>query len=127
MKIIDDEAFFEYQTEWFKAQFQKGDPSGVWKDHKQVMFAYKIDKKDGFFTEIYMLRDMLNDVGIKRLNNAISARKKRLRKTGSMSIQMNVPKAIADKFNLMCQKRNLTQSDMFEKLLTGEVQMDMFN
>ena len=42
MKIIDDEAFFEYQTEWFKAQFQKGDPSGVWKDHKQVMFAYKM-------------------------------------------------------------------------------------
>jgi len=70
---------------------------------------------------------MINEVGLKRLNNAISARRKRDKKTGYRSIQLNVQSAIAEKFNLMCTNKNLTQSEMFEKLISGEVQMDMFH
>jgi len=126
MKIIDDEQFFEYQTEWFKTQFQKGDESGVWVDFKGVQTAYKMDRLNDFFSDVRHLRSMLNDTGFKRLNNAISARKKRLKKTGYKSIQLNVQDGIADKFNLMCQEKNMTQSELFEQLISGEVQMNMF-
>lgn len=127
MKIIDDEQFFEYQSEWFKTQFQKGEESGVWVDFKGVSNAFKIDRFNNFFDDVTHLRTMLNDTGLKRLNNAISARRKRLKKTGYKSIQLNVQGLIADKFNLMCKEKNLTQSEMFEQLISGEVQMDMFH
>lgn len=127
MKIIDDEQLFEYQTDWFKAQFQKGEVSGVWLDFKGVQNAYKMDRLNNFFDDVRHLRAMLNETGLKRLNNAISARKKRLKKTGYKSIQLNIQSSIADKFNLMCKERNLTQSEMFEQLISGEVQMDMFH
>lgn len=127
MKIINDKQFFEYQSEWFKTQFQKGTAAGVWIDFKGVSNAFKLDRFEDFFEDVTHLRAMLNETGIKRLNNAISAHKKRLRKTGYKSIQLNVQDAIADKFNLMCRKKNMTQSEMFEKLISGEVQMDLFH
>jgi hypothetical protein len=126
MKIIDDEQFFEYQAEWFKTQFQKGTDSGVWLDFKGVQNAYKMDRLDSFFEDVKHLRAMLNETGLKRLNNAISARRKRLKKTGYKSIQLNVQDSVAQKFNVMCHEMNLTQSEMFERLISGEVQMDMF-
>lgn len=125
MKIIDDEMLFDYQKEWFKTQFKGEENSGVWNDFKSVDVAYKMSRDD-FFDDVKHLRTMLNGIGLKRLNNAISARRKRMRRKNYKSIQINVEEAIADKFNTMCAEKNMTQSELFENMIRGEVQMSLF-
>ncbi|MEJ6080858.1 ribbon-helix-helix domain-containing protein [Vibrio sp. 1-Bac 57] len=126
MKIIDDEQFFEYQSEWFKTQFKKGDSSGVWIDFKGVEHAFKMDRYGSMFEDVTHIRKMLNEVGLKRLNNAISARRKRINQTDKKSVQLTLDKNIASKLKLMAETKGVTQSEIIEGMITGEIQMDLF-
>ncbi|MEJ6080891.1 hypothetical protein MT391_20525 [Vibrio sp. 1-Bac 57] len=126
MKIIDDEQFFEYQSEWFKTQFKKGDSSGVWIDFKGVEHAFKMDRYGSMFEDVTHIRKMLNEVGLKRLNNAISARRKRINQTNKKSIQLTLDKNVASKLKLMAETKGMTQSEIIEGMITGEIQMDLF-
>lgn len=126
MKIIDDEQFFEYQSEWFKTQFKKGDSSGVWIDFKGVEHAFKMDRYGSMFEDVTHVRKMLNEVGLKRLNNAISARRKRINQTDKKSVQLTLDKNVASKLKLMAETKGLTQSEIIEGMITGEIQMDLF-
>lgn len=126
MKIIDDEQFFEYQSEWFKTQFKKGDSSGVWVDFKGVEHAFKMDRYGSMFEDVTHIRKMLNEVGLKRLNNAISARRKRINQTDKKSVQLTLDKNVASKLKLMAETKGMTQSEIVEGMITGEIQMDLF-
>lgn len=126
MKIIDDEQFFEYQSEWFKTQFKKGDSSGVWIDFKGVEHAFKMDRYGSMFEDVTHVRKMLNEVGLKRLNNAISARRKRINQTDKKSVQLTLDKNVASKLKLMAETKGMTQSEVIEGMITGEIQMDLF-
>ena len=126
MKIIDDEQFFEYQSEWFKTQFKKGDSSGVWIDFKGVEHAFKMDRYGSMFEDVIHVRKMLNEVGLKRLNNAISARRKRINQTDKKSVQLTLDKNVASKLKLMAETKGMTQSEIIEGMITGEIQMDLF-
>ncbi|MEJ6124007.1 ribbon-helix-helix domain-containing protein [Vibrio sp. 2-Bac 85] len=126
MKIIDDEQFFEYQSEWFKTQFKKGDSSGVWIDFKGVEHAFKMDRYGSMFGDVTHIRKMLNEVGLKRLNNAISARRKRINQTNKKSVQLTLDKNVASKLKLMAETKGMTQSEIIEGMITGEIQMDLF-
>lgn len=126
MKIIDDEQFFEYQSEWFKTQFKKGDSSGVWIDFKGVEHAFKMDRYGSMFEDVTHIRKMLNEVGLKRLNNAISARRKRINQTDKKSVQLTLDKNVASKLKLMAETKGMTQSEIIEGMITGEIQMDLF-
>lgn len=126
MKIIDDEQFFEYQSEWFKTQFKKGDSSGVWVDFKGVEHAFKMDRYGSMFEDVTHIRKMLNEVGLKRLNNAISARRKRINQTDKKSVQLTLDKNVASKLKLMAETKGMTQSEIIEGMITGEIQMDLF-
>lgn len=126
MKIIDDEQFFEYQSEWFKTQFKKGDSSGVWIDFKGVEHAFKMDRYGSMFEDVTHIRKMLNEVGLKRLNNAISARRKRINQTDKKSVQLTLDKNVASKLKLMAETKGMTQSEIVEGMITGEIQMDLF-
>ncbi|MEJ6080894.1 ribbon-helix-helix domain-containing protein [Vibrio sp. 1-Bac 57] len=126
MKIIDDEQFFEYQSEWFKTQFKKGDSSGVWIDFKGVEHAFKMDRYGSMFEDVTHVRKMLNEVGLKRLNNAISARRKRINQTDKKSVQLTLDKNVASKLKLMAETKGMTQSEIIEGMITGEIQMDLF-
>lgn len=126
MKIIDDEQFFEYQSEWFKTQFKKGDSSGVWIDFKGVEHAFKMDRYGSMFEDVTHVRKMLNEVGLKRLNNAISARRKRINQADKKSVQLTLDKNVASKLKLMAETKGMTQSEIIEGMITGEIQMDLF-
>ena len=126
MKIIDDEQFFEYQSEWFKTQFKKGDSSGVWIDFKGVEHAFKMDRYGSMFEDVTHIRKMLNEVGLKRLNNAISARRKRINQADKKSVQLTLDKKVASKLKLMAENQNMTQSEIIAGMITGEIQMDLF-
>ena len=126
MKIIDDEQFFEYQSEWFKTQFKKGNSSGVWIDFKGVEHAFKMDRYGSMFEDVTHIRKMLNEVGLKRLNNAISARRKRINQTDKKSVQLTLDKNVASKLKLMAETKGMTQSEIIEGMITGEIQMDLF-
>jgi len=62
-------------------------------------------------------------VGIKRLNNAISAQIKRLKAKDSdhKVLSITVPESVALKFGEMCRQKNMTMSEMIEKLTEGGV------
>ncbi len=126
MKIIDDKIFFEYQSEWFKTQFKKGISSGVWNDFKGVENAFKMDRFGTMFDDVKHARTMLNEVGLKRLNNAISARRKRIKQVSKKSVQLTLDKDVAFKLKLMAESKSMTQSEVIEGMITGELQMDLF-
>ena len=126
MKIIDNEIFFEYQSEWFKTQFKKGDLSGVWIDFKGVENAFKMDRYGAMFDDVKHVRKMLNEVGLKRLNNAISAHRKRINQTSKKSVQLTLDKNVASKLKIMAESKGMTQSEIIEGMITGEIQMDLF-
>lgn len=129
MKLIDNDKYYGVQSAWFIKQINGGD-SGVWIDWqgaKLSLLDYQSNfEKEFFGQELRELRTFLSETGLKRLNNAISAHIKRSKKSDLKTVQLNLPLGIADKFKTMAENQNMTMSEMLEKLITGDVTMDLF-
>lgn len=123
IKVIDDEQFFKYQTEWFKTQFNIGASSGVWRDFIGVQTSFKMDFDKDMFEDVKHVRYMLNEVGLKRLSNAVSAHKKRINQANKRSVQLTLDPSVALKLRQLALNQNMTQSEVVQQLLIGEVQI----
>ena len=126
MRIIDDAKYFETQRKWFNTQIAKGNSSDCWLDFegaKMALTALRNDElKQGEWDELdlFRLRSFLNDTGIKKLNNAISAFKKREKKNlEQKQILVYLKSDTVRKLNRICKTQDLTQSDLLEILISG--------
>ena len=130
MKIIENNEYYSVQSAWFIKQINAGDSenkASAWLDFKAAkmsLSAYQANFETEFMGhELRELRDFLSPVGLKRLNNAISAQIKRLKAKESdhKVLSITVPESVALKFSEMCRQKNLTMSEMIEKLTEGGV------
>lgn len=119
MKLIDDKDFFETQINWFNKQIKELEI----KNFK----ASGISEKDNMINDVLngsiindhhlaSLRNLLSEIGIKKLSNAIASAKKRKNSKKESFQVMLKPKTISD-LKEKAKQQNMSMTELIETIL----------
>ena len=119
MLLIDDPLYYPVQIKWFNSQISNI-ASDVWIDkwgkRKQIE-AIAIKSSNYYYeSELKELRGYLNDTGLKRLNNSISAFKRR-QETRLKPVQLTLSPEAQNKLTKLRALTGETQSEYIENLI----------
>ena len=120
MKLIENPEYFSVQITWFNTQISRVD-SDVWsdryKDQEKISAIAKTACNYYSGEELEALRAFLNETGLKRLNNSISAYKKR-QAGRKKPVQLSLLPKTAEKLSKLASDKKQTISEYVEEMVS---------